>query len=233
MGLILNALTTMTPMKAAELVEAAGIEDARRIIADFAAAGLVKSYALVIETIDARGVSTCLRGATIPTEVWQRVVLDGIADNVWTGGTVRVAGGELIGSAPASVVTGITFNAKHIDWLISHHDGAPKLRRTRARPSQKKKPAQVVVASPPASGDDHAPLQMHRRKPDPGAIPPGALLATIGQTMKALGLSRGTINNLLKRGTLVRKETGLRSVSIEVASIQAFAGTGFERQVSQ
>lgn len=91
-GGIMNAHTTMTPMKAAQIVEAAGIEDAQTIIVDFTAAGLVKAYALAIQTIDARGASTCVRGATVPADLWQRVILDGIVADVWASDTFRLAG---------------------------------------------------------------------------------------------------------------------------------------------
>ena len=206
----MNALTTLTPMKAVEQVEAAGLEDARRIVADFAAAGLVKSYALMIETIDARGVSACVRGATVPAELWQRVVLGDIADDVWSAGTVRLAGSELVGGEPAAIVTGITFSRKHIDWLIAHHDGVPLSRRRK----RKSKAAPPMAATVPISeaDDEAADTPSVRRKANPGAIPVGALFASMEQTMVALNKSRGTIYNLIKRGDLVRKDdTGHRS----------------------
>lgn len=208
-------------MKTEQIVEAAGIEDAQTIIADFAAAGLVKAYALAIETIDARGKSECVRGARVPVELWQRVILESIVADVWASGTFRLAGSELVGGAPAAVVTGITFNAKHIDWLIAHHDGTPLAPRRK----RKAKAAPKAAAEPVVEGDvDDADAPPARRKADPATIPPGALLASMEQTMRALSKSRGTIYNLIERGKLIRQETGLRGVSIEVASIRAFAG---------
>jgi len=58
----LTAFSPIPPMKAVEFVEAAGIADGRRLIADRAAAGLVKSYALVIETLEADGKRAQVRG---------------------------------------------------------------------------------------------------------------------------------------------------------------------------
>lgn len=211
-------------MKAVEQVEAAGLEDARRIVADFAAAGLVKSYALMIETIDARGVSACVRGATVPVEIWQRVVLGDIADDVWSAGTVRLPGSELVGGVPAVIVTGITFSRKHIDWLIAHHDGVPLSRRRKRKPNPKAAPQAVATVVANEDDDVAAAPPAAIRKANPGVIPTGALFASMEQTMVALNKSRGTIYNLIERGQLIRHNDGLRSVSIEVASIRAFAG---------
>lgn len=217
-GEILNATTTLTPMKAVELVEAAGIDDARRIIADFAEAGLITSYALVTKTIDTRGAGTCVRGAIIPADLWRRVVLGGIADDVWSSGTVRLAGSDLVGGDPAVVMTGITFKLDSIKWLIAHHAGTLP-----ARP-RKRKATTPPQADEVQSVDQVAAAPRPRRTRDPAAIPAGALTATMEQTEAALGVSRGTVYNLIDRGRLVRvKETGLRSVIIEVASIRAFA----------
>jgi hypothetical protein len=187
----------------------------------------VKAYALAIKVIDARGVSTCVRGATMPVDLWQRVILDGIAADVWASGTFRLAGSELVGGAPAAVVTGITFNAKHIDWLIAHHDGAPVSRRRMRKTTDapKKDAAQPIetVAEVASVAEDAVTV---RRRPDPSAIPPGALVATIKQTETALGVSRGTVYNLIDRGKLLRVEgTSLRSVKIDAASVRALAGS--------
>ncbi|CAM3135213.1 hypothetical protein SPAN111604_05585 [Sphingomonas antarctica] len=213
----MNAFTSITPMKAAELVEAAGIDNARQIIADHTAAGLVRSYALVIETIDQRGTSECTRGGAVPVELWQRVVREGVADDVWSRGTVRLPGAELIGGNSAAVVTGITFSPKHIDRLIAHHVIATKATAT--------KQGRTLPTAPVETHDDVVPAEPQaRRAADPSAIPAGAMLATIQQAMAALGLSRGTINKLLDEGRLVRSETGMRAVRIDVASIRTFAG---------
>jgi len=226
-GGILNAHTTITPMKAVQIVEAAGIEDAPTIIADFAAAGLVKGYALATETVDARGVRTCVRGAKVPVEFWQRATMDGVDVDVWTSGTFRLAGSDLVGGAPAAVVTGITFNAKHIDWLIAHHDGVTVSRRRKRKasvaPTEDAQQATEAVADVNA---DRQGASRARRQPDPAAISPAALVATMKETEAMLGVCRGTVYNLIDRGKLVRvKGTSLRSVKIEAASVRALAGS--------
>ena len=57
------AIHPITPLKAVELVESAGIPDGRRVISDNAAAGLVKSYARVIETREVSGAKVRVLGA--------------------------------------------------------------------------------------------------------------------------------------------------------------------------
>lgn len=201
-------------MKAAELVEAAGIADGKRILADFAAGGFVKSYALSIETFDTNGAGTVVLGPKIPRAMWKRIVQAGRGSDVWSSGTVHLAG--------SAIITGITFKPDSIDWLIAHHAGVAQSRR------RKRKAVAAPVAPPVPNGAevtaDLRPELPRRRQADSSAIPSGALLASVDQAMRALGLSRGTISNLLKRGTLVRVDNGLRSVSIDVASIRRFAG---------
>lgn len=210
----MNAHTTITPMKAAQLVEAAGIADGKRIIADFAAGGFVKSYALSIETLDMRGDSTVVLGPKIPKAMWKRIVQAGRTTDVWTSGTVHLAG--------AAIITGITFKPDSIDWLIAHHVGAPPS----VAGSRKPAPARAVAPEPTSEDVGGVPVEVAKdHHASPPAIPPGALFASMEQTMRALNKSRGTIYNLIKRGKLVRRDTGLRSISIEVASIRAFAGS--------
>lgn len=215
----MNAFSPITPRKAVELVEAAGIEHARRIVADFAAAGLVKSYALVIERIEPGGASAIVRGATISPELWQRIVSN---DADWSSGTVRLAGSDLVGGEPAAIITGITFKPDSIDWLIDHNAGVPRVRRRQQQVGAA--PSVTACSAPPTAAPDSKPEPPGRPHPNSGAIPSGALFATIDQAMKALGVSRGTINNLINNGKLARVHIG-RAARIEVASIRAFLRT--------
>lgn len=130
-------------------------------------------------------------------------------------------GSDFIGGDPASVLTAITFSRTDVGGLIAHHTGdAVSCRRKRSAA----KPAAVVEQPDDDADGDRADALVKWRKADLSAIPPGALLATMAPAESALGVSRGTIYNLLDRGKLVRKHTGLRSVSIEATSIRAFAG---------
>lgn len=217
----MNTFAPVAPMKALEMVEAASLEAGRQIIADFTAAGLVKTYALVIEMIDARGVATCVRGATIPPTLWQRIILEDAVADVWNSGTVRLDGSELIGGALAVVITGITFNPKHLGKLLEHHGQAPETApRAAAEAPARAKAADAICKADVAAAPVAQTPQSQRQ--EPAAIKPGAIWATVREAMSATGLGRTKINELMNDGTLVRKKFG-RATRIEVASIRALA----------
>ena len=201
-------------MKAVELIESAGNLDARRVISDNAAAGLVKSFARVIETEPVAGGRDRLLGATVPVDLWQRIIREGVIEDVWTGGTVRLAGADMIGGAPAVSITGIGFAEKHLHQTIDHHRG-----QVSGEPRSKK--VTVELAGKIAAPVD-APLA-ERSAPDPAAIPAGAMLCTIKQAMAALGMGRTKINEMMADGRLVRVKID-GAARIEVASIRASAG---------
>lgn len=209
---MLTAFHPVPPAKAIRLVEAAGVLNAAQLIRDFAAARLVKSYALVLETIEPAGRRTCVRSSAISAELWQRVISDGVEDAAWIGGTVRLTGADLIGGKPAVSITGIGFNDKDLQRLIEHQQGGvPKA-------AVKKAPVLTVahVAVP-------QPATTPKRRPDPCAIPEGALLATVKQVEAALGFGRTKVNELMNQGRLERVAID-GGVRITVASVMALAG---------
>lgn len=215
----MTAFHPIAPSKAVEFIEAAGVPEARRILADFAAAGVVKTYALSIETVEVNGKAACVRQSAVPADLWQRIIREGAVDDVWTGGTVRLKPTDLIGGAPEVRITGVGFGEKYLQRVVDHHCGPqPKAPARSAAAPMKVVPASVAV-DPPAP----APHPVNK-KPDPAAIRAGALLATVKQAEAALGFGRTKINELMNDGTLVRVKKG-HAVRIEVASIRAFAAS--------
>ena len=191
-------------------------DDARRLLADYAAAGLVRSYALVIETTEVDRRKAIVRGAAVPVDLWQRVVREGATPDVWTGGTVRLQADDLIGGAPGVDVTGIGFHKGDLDRLVDHHGG---------RASGAKHHVEVTPETPttgPGFGEQVR-TGARRRKPNPAAIPPGAIFATVAQTEAALGFGRTKINEMMNDGRLVKHKID-GATRIEVASIMALAG---------
>ncbi len=62
------------PAKAIELVKSRDLEKADALLADFAAAGLIKTYALVREIRPTGGPTKVVRDAQIPAQDWERIV---------------------------------------------------------------------------------------------------------------------------------------------------------------
>lgn len=199
--------SSISPLKAVSFAEDAGIPDARRLISDYAAAGLLKSYALVVETVEAGGHRSAVRGGAVSAALWQRIVQEGATDDVWAGGTVRLIGGD-----PEVRITGISFSEKHLQRLISRAAGEYAAKPSKPPAGLNSAPA--VKAKPPRSP---ASLGVD-------AIPAGAISVTVNQAMAALGLGRTKINELMGNGALERVKVGARTL-ITVESIRKLLST--------
>jgi len=212
----LSAFHPISPLRSVELVEAAGVPNGRRLIADFAAAGLIKSYALTIETIEAAGGTSIVRDSALPPALWRRIIHEDVVDDVWTGGTVRLRLAQPSGGEPEVRITGVRFNEKSLQRLIEHHCGT--IATTMPLRKVKAVPAEPVQEQPIA-------LSPRARKPDPVAIPAGTLWVTVKEAEQMTGFGRTKINDLMKDGRLVRRKVD-RATRIEVDSIHALLRTG-------
>lgn len=210
----MTAFHPVVPFKAIEFVEAAGIPDARRIVRDFAAAGLLKSYALSIRTVGADGRSSEIRGATVPVDLWHRIVREGAVEDVWTGGTVWLQADEARG-IPEVWITSISFGEKYLHRLVEQLRGTDPKRKL----SRNETPLAAGAIDPPAC----AAAEPKKKQADLSAIPPGTLTVSVKQAQAALGLGRTKINELMNDGRLVRTNID-RAVRIDVGSIRALVG---------
>lgn len=209
----MTAFRPISPIKAVELAEAAGVAHAARLIRDHAAAEMVKSYARVRETWDSRGNKHAVRDAAIPADLWQRMIRQGVDEDVWTGGTVRLPGDDMIGGAPTVHVTGVGFKADDLHRMIDDHLGTHRKADRPVAVAAKDGPVAAAAAPPPSL----------KRQPDPALLSPGKLLFTIGEAGAALGYGRTKVNELMKAGKLQRAE-GADGVRITGASVRALAG---------
>lgn len=73
------------------------LEDAESLLADFAAAGLIKTYALVRVVKPEGGPAKTVRASQIPPKDWGRIVAEDKVDVALNGGTVRLGGSQLKG----------------------------------------------------------------------------------------------------------------------------------------
>ena len=106
----MSAHHPILPAKAIELVKSRDLEDADALLADFAAAGLIKTYALVREIRPVGGPTKVMRNAQIPVQDWERIVASEKLHAALNGGTVRLEGSPLQGGMPSVLITGISFS---------------------------------------------------------------------------------------------------------------------------
>lgn len=210
----MSAHTPLLPSKAIKLVEEAGLAEAQSILADFAAAGLVKTYALMRTTISAGYAPQSVRDAAIPSEVWQRIIADGKTAVASNGGTVRLVGSNLIGGEPDVQITGIRFSEASLGNVLGRYCSEPKPIAS-CKAKEAPIPTQTSESNAELSAEPHLNSSVKVQPP----IRDGDLTATIAQVMQSTGIGRTKINDLMNDGTLVRKKIGSRTV-ITVESIK-------------
>ncbi|KQM62703.1 hypothetical protein ASE75_13835 [Sphingomonas sp. Leaf17] len=207
----------LTPKQAIEVIKAAGVDDAAKLIRDHAAAGLVRSYAQVQVTINTRGERTCVRGGAVASAAWERMICGGVDSDVWGGGTVRLAGSDLVGGTPALHVTGIAFHADDIERLSNQQRPAS---RVKAAPKRVAVEQTRVADEDPADVPSPRPTRQ-RGALDLSALHSGALLLTVKQTEAALAISHTTVYKLINAGKLERPAGETR---ITAESVRRYAG---------
>ena len=208
----------MAPKQALEVIEATGAEDAARLLADHAAAGLVRSYAQILQSIDAKGQRSVVRGGRVPPEVWERMIGAGVYRDAWTGGTVRLDGSDLIGGVPAVHVTGFAFHPADVERLANQQ--RPPHRQAKARRVKVERTAAVKEEADqvPAA----TPTRPHKA-PDLSVLHSGALLLTVKQTEAALARGRTWVYDRIKEGKLVQPEGDTRITAESVRRLAGFA----------
>lgn len=208
------------PAKAIELVKSRSLDGADALLADFAAAGLIKTYALMREIRPAGQPAKMVRDAQIPPEDWERIVSSNKVDVALSGTTVRLEGSPLQGGIPSVWITGISFSEASLLTVFDRYcakspDGGPKQPKT----GQAGTKIEAATASTDRSKSE-------KRDEDP--IRPGALTISVAQAEQATGLGRTTIDKLMRDGKLVRTKVGRRTL-ITVESIERLVGAKVAR----
>ncbi|WP_435203095.1 hypothetical protein [Qipengyuania sp. 902] len=204
------------PGKAIELVKARNLDAPEKLLADYAAAGLIKTYALMREIRPAGGPTKTVRDAQIPPEEWARIVASDNIMAVLNGGTVQLEGAKLPGGLPTIQITGISFSEASLIKILNRYCADPSVCTSATPPKSSPTPQERALEPSPED---------QKRAPD--AVLPikaGALTASIAQTMQATGLGRTKIDQLMRNGDLVRTKVGTRAL-ITVESIERLVGT--------
>ena len=203
------------PASAIKLVESRDLDGAGALLADFAAAGLIKTYALVRETKPMGGPTETVRDSQIPAEEWDRIIASDKISSALNGGTVRLEGSLLEGGIPSVQITGISFSEtlliKILDRYCANSSGDV------ATPAPFPNPEATI------SGPSSASKTCEPEKKDVPPIRPGGLTASVAQAKQATGLGRTKLNALMRSGTLHSKKVGRRTL-ITVKGIERLAG---------
>lgn len=203
------------PGRAIELVQSRYLDAPEKLLADYAAAGLIKTYALMREIQPAGGPKKTVRDAQIPQEEWARIVA---SDNVMAalnGRTVQLEGSKLPGGSPTVQITGISFSESSLTKILDRYCADPAVRSSAA----------PLKASTTTQEKPHKPSSEDRKRTQEAVLPikAGDLTASIAQTMQATGLGRTKVDQLMRKGDLVRTKVGSRAL-ITVESIERLVG---------
>lgn len=202
------------PARAIELVEARNLKDAEILLADFAAAGLIKTYALVREIKPLGSHTQMVRDSQIPQDEWDRIIASDNVALALNGRTVRLEGSPLKGGRPQVQITGISFSETSLIKVLDRYC------------AQSLKPTKKSSAHNIENQTDTAPAlssSKSRKQKDVPRIRKGDLTASVAQTMRATGLGRTKIDQLMRKGELVRTKIGKRTL-ITVESIERLVG---------
>ncbi|MAW89880.1 MAG: hypothetical protein CL574_02095 [Altererythrobacter sp.] len=196
------------PGTAIELVKSRNMANAESFLADFAAAGLVKTYALMREIRTVGRPTMTVRDAQIPQEEWVRIIASKNVGTALNGGTVRLEGATSPGGLSNIQITGISFSEASLAKVLDRYCGAP---------------AQASALHPEAGNacsNGELPRSFESQSREPKEVRPievGDLTASIAQTMKATGLGRTKVNQLIKKGDLVKTKVGYRTlITVEI-----------------
>lgn len=236
------AFIPISPAAARHLLHGIGQEDEGTILSDFVEAGIIKAYARVVETLTADGGRTEVRDAQIPRPLWKRIVAEDKVGHALATGTVKLQGDGLVGGRPAVMITGVRFNEANVRDVATQHGSTPPIAApTMAPPKTKPVPKtagllpliDMINASPSASAKSQATVEPVVGASAPIAtapriratLPEGDVMVSIADTGDILGVSRGTVGNMVKRGDLISKKLGARTM-IYAKSIRTLLAIG-------
>lgn len=203
------------PAKAIKLVESRDLDGAGALLADFAAAGLIKTYALVRETKPTGGPTEMVRDSQIPAAEWHRIIASDKISSALNGGTVRLEGSLLEGGIPSIQITGISFSETSLIKVLDRYCANSSAAVVKPPPS----PNPNATISGPSSASQNC----EPKEKDVPPIRPGDLTASVAQAKQATGLGLTKINALIRDGTLHSKKIGRRTL-ITVESIECLVG---------
>lgn len=214
-------MSAFNPIPAPNLIarieaEAVGV-DVRSLIADFAEAGLIKSYARMVAKCGSPTPDE-IRDARIGRDIWQRINRANAAESVWSVGSVRLAGDD----HPELSIIGLRFEEAAVRQALKKH-GVALGRTTKAAVA----PTSLACES---DQDDGAP-SVTPPTPTPasstGSAPSldSVEFVTAKEAKHHLRCGQTTLYQLINDGALESIKRG-RSRLISTASIRRYLNIG-------
>jgi excisionase family DNA binding protein len=218
-----TAFCPISPAAAVQILDAASVgAEHQRLLADLAMAGVIKAYARLIESDVRGGARAEVRDSRIDRSIWRRIVGEDRTADIFATGSVHL-GGQGYGERVS--VIGVRFDASSVTAAASDHGLVPppsiagsRASKSRAAPRQTVLPLDGAAEEAVAEGSEASPQESARPKPR-AALDPNAVALSKREAADVLGVSLGTVNNLIKRGDLVAKKVG-RRVLVQANSIR-------------
>lgn len=223
LGICVTAFRPISPHAAIQILDAADIgADLHRLLANLAMAGLVKGYARLIEGETAGQPRTEVRDSRIDRGIWRRIVAEDRIAAVYEEASVHL---DEDGDGNRVSVIGIRFDATSVNRAAAEHGAVPAAAPapivTHIVPPAKKSrpaPSPAYDQSVPFTVVDAPVVSAGRQR---AVLDPGTVALSIQETADVLGVSKGTVNNLINQGKLTSKKIGRRTL-VQADSVRAF-----------
>lgn len=214
--LALFVFRPLSPQQALDALGRSGIQEPKRIIIEFAAAGIIETRAIAMETVEATGWKSRAYHIDIEPALWRRMEREDATGSLWETGTVRLTG-PAMGREPSEVVlTGIRFNALGLARIVRYEKGDI----VEAKP-RRSAPERTQAAADET--DEQTPKKRRSRIPKPEAIDLGATHLTLLEAQTVLRCGHTKFYDLINSGRLERVETDAGK-RITTKSVKAVLG---------
>lgn len=218
----MTAFRPISPAAAVQILDAASVgAEHQRLLADLAMAGVIKAYARLIESDVRGGARAEVRDSRIDRSIWRRIVGEDRTADIFATGSVHL-GGQGFGERIS--VIGIRFDASSVTAAQAHDRSPPPTATSRAS-KPKSMPQQTVLPLDDAAEEalrevrEASPQDASRPK-SRGALDPNAVALSKDEATHVVGVSLGTVNNLIRRGDLTAKKVG-RRVLVQADSVRS------------
>jgi len=233
----LAAHNPINPKKALEIVGSIADDDAlAEALAEYAAGGVVKTYARVVEKQAPWVERGTVRDARMDRDLWRQIIVEGKLDDVWKKGSVRLVGDATPLGRPATSIVGISFDEKSVTRLAERHGGEAPTPSPITCPDSAAAALDnsgTVAAAEPQERDAAPaakPARKHRPANDTGdlfsgeaAQGPDPVNVSVDDAARMLGVGRTTVYKLMEDGKLDKIKIGGRTL-ISVESIRRLGG---------